>query len=67
MTHFAGDIDFAIGGGSEKPDKIRKNDIRHISLVSQLFFARSDRETFHSKELRKLNKLSLIESQKIGC
>ena len=64
MTHFGGDIDFGIGGGSEKPEKNRKNGIRHISLVSQPFFARSGWETSHSKELRKLNKVSFIESQK---
>jgi hypothetical protein len=65
VTHFGGDIDFGIGEGSEKPEKkTGKNGIRHISFVSQLFFARSGLETSHSKELRKLNKVSFIESQK---
>ena len=32
MTHFGGDIDFGIGGGSEKPEKNRKK--RHPSYFS---------------------------------
>ena len=38
MTHFAGDIDFAIGGGSEKPDKIRKKRYpSYFSCISAIF------------------------------
>ena len=38
MTHFAGDIDFAIGGGSEKPDKTRKKRYpSYLPYISAIF------------------------------